>query len=218
MAGIDDLKSLASTKLGFASANQFMVELPTTFQTGGFLAQLTRLLNGNDLNLLCSQATLPGRNVVTLDRRIGMETQQVAYGYTNDPVTMTFYMLNDYGVKKYFDSWYDSTIADDLNMAFYKSNYAKPVKIHQLRKPIINKSFDVGPVNIDIGIGQGTVYSCLLEDAFPVNVSTIELSNELDGLVQVSVTFSYTKWRPINDTQGIFTVNASLGGLSGLFG
>lgn len=216
MAGIDDLKSLASTKLGFASANQFMVELPTTFQTGGFLAQLTRLLNGNDLNLLCAAVTLPGRQVTTLDRRIAQEYQQVAYGYVVDPVVMTFYMLNDYGVKKYFDSWYDSTVADDLNIALYKSNYAKPIKIHQLRKPIINREFDVGPINIDLGIGQGTVYSCLLEDAFPVNLSSIELSNELDGLVQLSVQFSYTKWRPINDTQGIFTVNANLGALSGL--
>jgi len=217
MASIDQIKSLASSKLGFAQSNQFMVELPTTFSTtGGFLAQLTRAMNGQDMNILCSQATLPGRNIYTLDRRIAMENQKIAYGYDVEPVAMTFYCLNDYGVKKYFDSWYDSTIADDANVAFYKSNYAKPVKIHQLRKPLINKGFNVGPVNIDIGIGQGTIYSCLLEDAFPTNVSSIELSNELDGLVQVTATFTYTKWRPINDTQGIFSVSAGIGGLSGL--
>ena len=38
MSSIDQLKSLASSKLGFARTNQFLVELPTTFSgTGGFL-------------------------------------------------------------------------------------------------------------------------------------------------------------------------------------
>jgi hypothetical protein len=44
MSSIDQLKSLASSKLGFARTNQFLVELPTTFGgTGGFLGQLTTL-------------------------------------------------------------------------------------------------------------------------------------------------------------------------------
>mgnify|MGYP001463405828 CR=1 FL=1 len=45
MSSIDQLKSLASSKLGFARSNQFLVELPTTFSgTTGFLGQLTTLL------------------------------------------------------------------------------------------------------------------------------------------------------------------------------
>ena len=218
MATLDSLKGLVSSKLGVARSNQFLVELPTSFQSGGFLAQLSRALNGNDMNLLCSRASLPGRQVTTLDRRIGMEYQKVGYGYVVDPVSMTFYMLNDYGVKKYFDSWYNTILNDDTNVAFYKTQYQKPVKIHQLRKPIVNKQFDIGPINIDIGIGAGTVYSCLLEDAYPVNVSSIELDNELDGLVQLTVEFAYTKWKPVNDTQGFFKVSAGLpGGLGGIF-
>jgi hypothetical protein len=220
MASIDELKSLVSTKMGFAMANQFMVELPSDFgRSGGFLGQIFSFLNGNEFNLLCASATLPGRQVFTADRRIGMEYQKIAYGYGNEDVSMSFYMLNDYGVKKYFDSWYDSTIADDQGVAYYKNNYARDIKIHQLRKPILNKGVDLGPISVNIGIGQGTVYSCRLVDAFPTTISAIELNNDLDGLVQLTVQLSYTKWEPINDSQGFLSVAGGFsGGLSNLLG
>ena len=45
MSTVDQLKSLASSKLGFARTNQFLVELPTTFEgSSGFLGRLTTLL------------------------------------------------------------------------------------------------------------------------------------------------------------------------------
>ena len=38
---VDQLKGLASAKLGFARTNQFLVELPSEFASGGLLATLT---------------------------------------------------------------------------------------------------------------------------------------------------------------------------------
>jgi len=174
-------------------------------------------MGGGDLNLLCNSVTMPGRQVLTNDRRIGMEYQKVAYGYAVPDVAMSFYVLNDYGIKKYFDTWYDTTVFDDNQVVPYKTNYIRDVRIHQLRKPIINKDFNIGPVNIDIGIGQGTPYSVVLKDAFPTSVNAIELNNELDGLVQLNVEFSYTNWSAVDDNQGFFKVSAGLpGGLGGI--
>jgi len=218
MASVDQLKSLASSKLGFARSNQFLVELPSDFASGSLLSALTSLvtsgsMGGGDLNLLCASASLPGKQILTHDRRIGMEYQKVAYGYAVDDVTMTFYALNDYGVKKYFDKWMASTVNEETQLVKYKNEYQRDVKIHQLRKPIINKSFDFGPVGINIGVGQGTSYSVQLENAFPTTVSAIELNNELDGLVQVTVQLSYTKWKAINDTQGFISVSGGFGSI-----
>mgnify|MGYP007000440401 CR=1 len=72
------------------------------------LGKLTTLLTsgirlgsgGGDLNLLCSNATLPGKQILTYDRVIGMERQRTAYGYAVDDTTLTFYALNDYGTRK----------------------------------------------------------------------------------------------------------------------
>lgn len=223
MATIDQLKGLVSSKLGAASSNQFLVELPPDFAGGGLLSRLTSLITtgtmgGGDLNLLCNAVTMPGKQVLTHDRRIGLEYQKVAYGYAVPDVAMTFYVLNDYGIKKYFDKWYSTTVFDNAQLVPYKEQYVRDVKIHQLRKPIVNKQFDIGPVNIDVGIGQGTPYSCRLIDAFPTSVNAIELNNELDGLVQLSIELSYTNWEPVEDTQGFFKVSAGLpGGLGGVF-
>ena len=222
MSSVDQLKSLASSKLGFARTNQFLVELPTTFQgSGGFLGQLTTLLTsgiglgsgGGDLNLLCSGATLPGKQILTHDRVIGMERQRTSYGYAVDDVTLSFYTLNDYGTRKYFDEWRQNTLDEVGGIAKYKNQYAKDVKIHQLRKPIINLGTDAGIIKVNIGIGAGSVYTVRLKDAFPTTINAVELNNDMDGLVQVSVQLSYTNWESVSSGQGWIQATGGLGSI-----
>lgn len=218
MSNIDQLKSLASAKLGFARTNQFLVELPTTFTSNGFFGALTTFLTsgnmgGGNLNLLCTSTTLPGKQIMTQDRRIDMVTEKVAYGYAVTDISMSFVLLNDYGTKKYFDEWKNSILNEESSFAKYKSEYAKPVKIHQLRKPMKNIGADLGPININVGIGGGSVYSCELIDAFPTTINEIELNNELDGLAQLNVQLSYTNWRTVRGGQQWIQASAGLGSL-----
>lgn len=207
---VDQLKSLASAKLGFARQNSFLVELPTEFSNSSILSRIATL-GANELNILCSNATLPGKQILTQDRRIGMEFQKVAYGYAVDDVTMTFYALNDYGIKKYLDRWMGSQINEETHTPAYKNTYQRDIRIHQLRKPLVGKTIGAGPIGLQIGLGQGTVYSVQLENAFPTTVSAIELNNELDGLVQVTAQFSYTKWKAIDDPQGFISLTGAIG-------
>lgn len=223
MSTIDQLKSLASAKLGFARSNQFLVELPGTFSSGGILGALTTLLTsgnmgGGDLNLLCASATLPGKQILTLDRRTGMQFEKVAYGYAVEDVSLTFIALNDYGTRKYFDAWRERVIDETGQTVGYKRDYAKPVKIHQLRKPIKNIGTDIGPININVGLGGGSVYSVELIDAFPTTINAVELNNELDGLVQINVQLSYTNWQRASGGQQWIQASAGLGSLSQLLG
>ena len=105
MASVDQLKTLVNSKLGYASANQFMVTLPTDFQSRSILGTITSLITnpvgalfggagGNELNILFNRVSLPGRQVLTTDRTIGMERQRMAYGYAVGEVSMSFYMMN----------------------------------------------------------------------------------------------------------------------------
>ena len=225
-SSVDELKALANTKLGFARPNRFLVTFPTSFGgSGGILGSVLGLLNiggggasGRELNILCSNTTLPAKVTLTSERRIGMEFQKIAYGYAVDDVSMTFYLMNDYGVKEYFDAWRNSAIPEDGSNAFtsnYKSNYAKSITIHQLRQPLKGFSRQVGPIRFGLGLGGGSVYSVELLDAFPVGTSAIELNNELDGLVQLTVTFAYTNWRRATNTQGFINmdIDTPLGGI-----
>ncbi len=198
MAQIDDLKALASVKLGFARPNNFLVTLPADFG-----------VDGRELNILCSNATIPGKQILTSERRIGMETQRMAYGYAVSEVSMTFYLMNDYGVKKYFDNWRTAVIDENVFDIRYKNEYQRPVQIHQLRKPLVGFSKQLGPFRPNIGIGGGTVYSCKLIDAFPTTFNAIELSNELDGLLQYTVSLSYTNSEVDTSPQNFLNASVS---------
>ena len=225
-SSVEELKALANTKLGFARPNRFLVTFPTSFGgSGGILGSVLGLLNiggggasGRELNILCSNTTLPAKVTLTSERRIGMEFQKIAYGYAVDDVSMTFYLMNDYGVKEYFDAWRNSAIPEDGGNAFtsnYKSSYDKSITIHQLRQPLKGFSRQVGPIRFGLGLGGGSVYSVELLEAFPVATSAIELNNELDGLVQLTVTFAYTNWRRATNTQGFINmdIDTPLGGI-----
>jgi hypothetical protein len=219
---IEDIKALANTKLGFARPNKFLITMPTVGVGGGLLAGLIGAFSGGgggasprELNILCSNATMPAKQILTNDRRIGMEFQKVAYGYAVDDVSMTFYLMNDYGIKDYFDSW-RSTILDEVGQASnYKNEYAKTVTIHQLRQPLKGFSKQLGPIRFNAGIGGGSVYSVDLLEAFPIASSAIELNNDLDGLVQLTVTFAYTNWRRSRGVQNFINmdIDTPLGGI-----
>ena len=219
---IEDLKALVNTKLGFARPNKFLVTLPTVGVGGGLLAGIIGAFSGmgggaspRELNILCSNVTMPGKQILTNDRRIGMEFQKVAYGYAVDDVTMTFYLMNDYGVKDYFDSW-RSTIRDEEGQeSNYKNEYAKTVSIHQLRQPLKGFSKQIGPIRFNAGLGGGSVYSVNLIEAFPIAASAIELNNDLDGLVQLQVTFAYTNWKRARGGQNFINmdIDTPLGGI-----
>ena len=211
---VDELKALVNTKLGFARPNRFLVTLPS-FGGGGLFGIFTDGASPRELNILCSQASLPAKSILTNERRIGMEYQKMAYGYQIDDVTLTFYMMNDYGVKEFFDTWRNIVINENSMESNYKNDYARTITIHQLRQPLAGFTKQLGPIRFRGGIGGGTVYSVDLLEAFPINTSEIQLNNELDGLVQMDVVIGYTNWRRSTNKEGFINmdIDTPLGGI-----
>lgn len=200
MASIDELKSLASRRNGFARPNQFLVELPAI---GG--------ISPNEMNILCTRASLPDKQILTADRRISMEFEKIAYGYAVNDVAFAFYALNDYGPRKYLDAWRNRVIDEETLEVGYKVDYEFPIKIHQLKKPVAGFSRNIGPLNISLDIGGGSVYSVELINAFPTTIQSIDFSNELDGLVEISTQVSFTNWRVIEPSQNFINANIAIG-------
>jgi hypothetical protein len=205
---IDQLIGLLGSKNGTARPNVFQVNLPS-------LPGAT----ASELNILCREVSLPGRQMATYDKVVGTKNEKVAYGSVTDDVAMSFLALNDYGVKKYFEGWQKLAYDQDAFQMGYKSTYAKQVTIHQMKKgfsfPIYNKALNLphiptsiknrlpslGPINfaeseidIDFATPDAIVYTCTLHQAWPISIDSIMLNNELDGLVEVRVQLAYTKW------------------------
>lgn len=204
MSTIDELKALSSLSLGFARSNRFLVEMPAIEGASGLFGGA-----GRELNLLCNRASLPGKQILTADKRIGMWFEKVAYGYAVADVELSFYALNNYFVKKYFDAWLALVLNEETGEVGYKNDYAQTVKIHQLRSPQLGLSTDIGPISLSAGIGGGSVYSIELLEAFPTTVNSIDFTNDQDGLIQVSVSLSYTNWKVIEPSQNF--LNLSIG-------
>lgn len=220
MSSIEDLKTIVSSRLGFARTNNFLVMMPS-FDTNILRDFIPRIPGINEslpskreLNILCKNVSLPGKQVLTHDKRIGMEYQKVAYGYAVDDVSMTFHVLNDYAIIHYLNAWRANIISEEFQTARYKNEYQRPIQIYQLRKPILTSNLlEAGPLSISTDIGGGKVYGVELKNAFPTTINSIDFSNELDGLVEVTVQFSYTNWieKKVNLLDDVLSFDVNIG-------
>jgi hypothetical protein len=208
-ASIEQLKSLIAAKGGVARSNLFMVTLPT-------LPGATT----SELNLLCKDVQLPGRQILTQERQYGMKQYKIAYGYAQEDISMTFHVLNDFGVKKYFETWQSMCIDFDQKEVAYKADYVKDVKIALLKKgfglPIFNAKiplpkmppeiqgrlpkigpFDLGQGEIDLDYvtPDQKLHEVTLYNAFPTTLNGITLNNENGTLLELNIQLSYDDWK-----------------------
>ena len=206
MASIEQLKTQMSRANGVAMTNQFAVQLPSI---GRF--------TGRTLNLMCKSVSLPGKQITTKDLNIGLYNEKIVDGFLVEDVSMTFYVLNDYHTKLYFDEWRKLMVGENRGEVGYKKDYAKRVTIHQLRKPDgtgilgqeYSKEISIGGIfNIGFDFFANSIYTVELIDAFPTSLSSIELSNDPDGIVEMTVQFSFTNWEVKQDL--LSTLNRGL--------
>ena len=189
---IDQFKATIGKRGGAAAPNRFSVTIAPPSRT---LLDLdlnniaSSALSGNsnlgglvndprDINILCQTCQLPSRGIQTgdYDPHNRANTKRPT-GLLIDDVEFTFLLTNDYYAKRVFDRWMETIIDHDSELVGYRDEYATDVWIQQLDK-------------------QNTpIYGVKLLYAYPIGVSTIELSNESgDAAHSVSVTMAYEGW------------------------
>lgn len=212
---VDDFRAQVSKGGGFASQNMFRVQMPRIQGAP---------LGGNDpreLDMLCRVTGIPGRQVLSVDKQIGTVLTKVANGYAVGDVSMTFYCMNDYGIRRYFETWQNLAHNQETKTIGYFKDYAKPVVIQQLKKGVSfpikkrkvldtsriptgirNRLPRIGPLDLAQGeidldgiFGDQIAYTCVLENAYPTTLNEIALNNETQDIVEVSVQLSYKDWR-----------------------
>jgi hypothetical protein len=141
-----------------------------------------------DMFLLCQSCTLPGKLISTVESGHNHHLSKKPYSAATDEVTMSFLLTNDYYVKKYFDMWQEMIIdtSHDHYKAMYKKDYVSDVTIQQL-----STGNDIVPG-----------YSIQLLNAYPIQVSAIELNNGSDGLLEVTVTWEYDNFKSVGLVDG----------------
>ena len=215
MASISELKSSITFGGGLARSNQFLVTLPSLGAgipplsslgaLGGALSSALDFLGQRNMNILCRTAQMPGKQVLTHERRIGMETQKVAYGYAVDDVTLTFMETSLLPIRKYFDTWRSLTIDEGNQTAGYKRDYQKRIVIHQLAQPVPIAGLSIA--NLIPATLMISTYSVELVNAFPTTMVGAEYNNGQDGFIETTVQLSYTNWKRIPAGQLSFSLN-----------
>ena len=205
---IDDFKSQVGKGGGFAMGNLFKIFLPP--------------LKGDarEMNLLCKAASLPGRQITSIEKPMGLQVTKIAYGYAVEDITLTFHCLNDMKVREYFETWQNLAINQETLEVGYFNEYTHPVIIQHIKKgtsfplkkkklfdsgklpsSIANRLPRLGPLDLAQGefdlnavFGDDITYTLLLDKAYPTTLNAIELSD--DGqLLEVTVQLSYKNWK-----------------------
>ena len=189
-SGIEDFKNKIANHRGLARPNRYEVRLPRLSHIPGFETDI------EGLNLMCSNVNLPGKQILTADREIGIKFEKVPYGYAVDDTSLTFYLTNDYQAKRYFEAWAGSTVNYNKHQLQYKNVFQKTVEIFQVADGL---DLDITEVSADLqGGGRERIYGCRLFEAFPTTLNPVEMSYEANNVVAVyNCQLSYTDWEEI---------------------
>lgn len=207
---LDEFKGAVSGGSGFALPTLFKVTLPAL---GG--------MSGGELNMICKSVNLPGRQITSTDYATGTSVRKIASGYAIPDINLTFYVLNDHKVTKYFDEWQKLAHNSEGYTVGYFDDYTKDVTIEQLQKgtgfsafkkqlgfmdkvpqSIKNRLPDLGFLDlsqgqIDISLGSSgkSIRKVKLLQAYPTSVNDIQLGNDqVDQITELSVQLSARDW------------------------
>ena len=173
----DRLRSALTS--GLASPNRWMVNLPSLAthrkirgnqRVGAYSSELT--------DVLCTNARIPGRNVRALDRTIGGVTTRVAAGFEAGTANFSFFLDQNYTLRKYFQDWMDCVLSPvpPYEAGFF-DNYKADIKVSQLDKQEI------------------TLYRVKLVDTYPLTIQEIELNNAAQTApLELVVTIAYKNY------------------------
>jgi len=165
---IDNFK--ASFQEGFAKANFYKVYFTSTF--------------ADQLDLQCDAVTFPGKQILTQETYTDMRASKKVYAFTNDDVTITFNLSNNWFAWEYLKTWqsYGISNLDQLNNYYvnFKNEYTMDVDIHHLDSK--------GDVRKKVR----------LLNAYPTTLNSMELGNQNENtILRCTAVLSYDNWEII---------------------
>lgn len=175
----EKLRGLLNAEKGLASNNRYRVFLPSingTPKPGGGSASYTG--NTEDLSNLCTSAVIPGKQILTVDRGIGIEQLKVGIGHSLPEVSLTFYLTGTYSAREYWQEWMETIVSPQPPFtAGFHEDYSKQVTIEQVDKM------------------GAKVYGVKLTKAYPTGLSEIQLNNQAQGAaLELTVQLSYSNY------------------------
>jgi hypothetical protein len=185
-----------------ALTSHFLVEIPQPKGSfpSGYLSANGVNLDQEKLNLLCSEATLPGSSLATHENNSDFPgvTQKFAYRRLyDDRIDFTFYVdAENYLPIKYFESWIkfivgESKSADSRSgkLEIKSSEYFYRVKYPE--DYIAQSGLKVTKFERD-HTGTELIYNFV--SAYPIAITSMPVSYDASSLLKCNVSFSYIRY------------------------
>ena len=167
------------------------------------------------LNLMCSEATLPGSNLATFeinDNFHGVTERHVYRRVYDDRIDLTFYVdAENYIPIRYFETWMKYVAGESVSAGggmlsskdpnyFYRVNYPKDYMATGLKvtkfERTANVTANVTPTSYEVKGDSYTSKTLQYEfiNAFPISVSSMPVSYDSSSLLKCSVSLSYIRY------------------------
>ena len=210
------LSDIKATILRPAMTSQFMtyIEFPSEVKSHmsdrGLADPQGGVLRGG-LNLACSEASLPGSSLATLEQtsdHTGVTERHVHRRMYDDRIDLTFYVdAENYLPIRAFEFWKEyitgeGTISDfEKANHFYRMNYVNDYALEQGFKVVkFERDFDgsfKGNNGIVNGTQRGLTYNFVR--AFPIAVASMPVSYDASSLLKCTVSMTYIRYYITND-------------------
>ena len=191
MPSVRTVSNIKANLLRPATTSHFEVEIPII----GALGKWRGISKQDKIQLMCSEASLPGSNLATFDisnDRTGVTEKHVHRRIFDDRIDLTFYVdAGLYQPIKFFEDWMayitnngdpDSEIKDSSYS--YRMRYPKDYMAEQglvVRKFEREKTF-------------GNLLEYEFVNAFPLAINSMPVSYDTSSLLKCTVSMSYIRY------------------------
>jgi len=205
---------LKSRFLNVAQTSVYMVKLQPPSDVVSYLQEkgFNYNLAGRDVELMCSEASLPGQRLMTheLKNDYRGSTELIAYKKQYDTtVNFTFNVNQRYDVIEMFDSWIDyiggQTEDDEEYLSPYatlRNNYPNKYKsnvyITKFEKGVGNNARDL----LRDGFQHKLEYTFV--GAFPRSSQPVQVSYDSSGVLKYTVSMSFIRYVRKKEITNIF--------------
>ena len=183
---------LKSRILHLSQTSVYQVKVQPTPDVIGFLAAAKGLYyqsEGEDLELLCHETSLPGTSLFTHEATNDYHgvTEKMAYRRSyDDTVDMSFYVDRSYKVIDMFEGWIDY-MTNQGNYNTFESPYAN----YRMNYPETYKS-NIHITKFEKDTSSSMTYQFI--GAFPINLSAMPVSYDASEILKCSVSYAYTRY------------------------
>ena len=226
MAGVRPEKLTVSTiksrLLNVAQSSLYRLTLPVPTAVRNSLGFST--IDYDNINLMCSEATLPGSSINTHEVTNDYHGVTEKMGYRrmyDETIGLTFYVDRNYKVIELLEGWMDYITGIDNKNEFkspyknyrmsYPTTYKQDIFLTKFEKDQFTRDFS------DTRGGSKTTSRSTLDytfiSAFPLSLTAIPVSYEASDVLKCSVSFNFIRYVQ-KRKKSVFSIQDVLGGES----